>query len=45
MKLSRRQLNEMNKMSSLTRETKTFNQSKHNTIARREQRNNKLNTI
>ena len=45
MKLSKRQLNEMVKMSSITKEARSFNQSKFNTLTRRTQRNNKLNTI
>ena len=45
MKLSKRQLNESIKMSSLTKGARTFNQSKYNTISRRNERNSKLNLI
>jgi len=43
MKLSKRQLNESIKMSSLTKGARKFNSSKFETLNRKKQRNNKLN--
>lgn len=45
MKLSKRQLNESIKMSSLTKGARKFNASKYETLNRRNERNSKLNLI
>ena len=43
MKLSKRQLNESIKMSSLTKGARKFNSAKFETLNRKKQRNTKLN--
>jgi len=45
MKLSKRQLNESIKMSSLTKGARKFNSAKFETLNRKKQRNNKYNLV